>query len=131
MEKNKKILILSSYHLPNLSGITVDTQRVAEWLVEKGYDCTVLTSQHTPELPLKEVINGVKIVRLPGAFYIGKWALTPSLFTFAIKYIRNSDILNLHWPYAESFYIGILSLIFRKPLLIVHHVDWQDFSPLS
>lgn len=127
----KKVLIIASYHLPNLSGITLDTQRILEVLVKRGFQCTIITSQHKSSLPINEYMNGVLVRRLPVSFFIGKWAFSPGLLYELIKYIRESDVINLHWPYTESFLVAIVAKFFRKPLIITHHVDGPDFSTMQ
>lgn len=131
MNKKKNILVLLSYHLPNISGITVETQRLSEELVKRNFSITILTSCHKKDLPQQEIINGVNIVRLPVLTKLGKQPIQPSYFWQVIKYIRKADAVHLHWPYAESFYVGLLTKILGKPLIITHHVDEPDFSTMK
>ncbi|MBU1110304.1 glycosyltransferase family 4 protein [Patescibacteria group bacterium] len=125
-----KILKLLSYYLPNISGITIETQRVSKVLVKRGYEISVLTAQHQPDLDREEKIDGVTIVRLPVACFLGKWAVTPSLLWQSVRYIHQADVVNIHWPYAESFWVSIICWLLRKPLVVTHHTDEPDFSML-
>lgn len=131
MDHKKNILVLLSYHLPNISGITIETQRLSEKLTQKDFSITILTSQHKKNLPRKESRNGVKIIRLPVLAKIGKQPIMPTYLWKVVKYIKKADIVHLHWPYAESFYVALITKIFKKPLFITHHVDEPDFSTMK
>ncbi len=131
MKKNKNILVFLTYHLPNISGITIETQRLSEQLVKQGFSVTILTSQHKKTLPRKQVLKNVKIIRLPTIGKIGKQPIQPSYLYKIIKHIRQADIIHLHWPYAESFYVAVWTMILKKPLFITHHVDEPDFSTMT
>lgn len=126
-----KVLIFLSYHLPNISGITVETQRIARELVRRGHQVTIVTAQHIKELPREEYLEGVKVVRLPVLAYLGKAPLQPSFPFEVVRYVRWADVVNIHWPYAESFYIGLWCAFLRVPLLVTHHVDEPDFSTMA
>lgn len=124
-----KILILSSYHLPNISGITIETQRLAEELQDK-FNITILTSQHQKNLRLKQNLNGVTIKRMPVHFFLGKAPVQLGYLKHLIKEIKEADLVNLHWPYAESFLVALICKLLKKPLVIIHHVDEPDFSTM-
>ena len=60
-----KILVGLTYYKPYISGLTIYAARVAEAWARAGHEVTVLTSQHLPDLPREEVLNGVRVVREP------------------------------------------------------------------
>ncbi|HOF25191.1 MAG TPA: glycosyltransferase, partial [Anaerolineaceae bacterium] len=67
-----KILISATYFEPYKSGLSIYALRVAQGLVKLGHEVVVLTSQFTPDLPLEEDIDGVKVVRIPVLLRISK-----------------------------------------------------------
>lgn len=118
-----KLLITSTYYFPNISGITIYINILAEELVKRGYQVTILTSRHDLGAKPEEIINGVKIKRLPVWFYIGKGPICPSFLFNSIREIMRNEIINCHLPQPESVWIAFWSRIFRKKVFLTHHTD--------
>lgn len=113
-KRNRILLVLYYYH-PYVSGVSVCAKRIAEGLVAKGYEVTVLTSRFDESLPVEEEINGVKIVRRPVLFKLGKGVIMPTLWLDTIRYARSHDYVNAHLPMADT---GISSLFIPKHKLV-------------
>ena len=118
-----KLLITSTYYLPNVSGITIYINILAEELVKKGHEVTILTSRHDLNTKSEEIINGVKIKRLPVWFYLGKGPICPSFFYKSIVEIKNNQVINCHLPQPESVWIAFWSRLFGKKVFLTHHTD--------
>ena len=118
-----KILITTTYYLPNVSGITIYIKILAEEMVKLGHEVTILTSWHDPKTKKEEVINGVKIKRLKIWFKIGKGPIYPGLIGSSIKEIRRCQAVNCHLPQPESVWLGLVAKIFGKKLILSHHTD--------
>lgn len=107
-------MILYYYH-PYVSGVSVCAKRVAEGLVRKGYDVTVLTSHFDSGLPRSQTINGVKIVRRPVLFKLNKGVVMPTFWWDMIWYGFRNDYVNPHLPMTES---GLSSLFIPKRKIV-------------
>jgi len=88
-EKKLRILLSLTYYRPHVSGLTIYVQRLAEALAARGHTVTVLTSQYDKRLPQEEIINGVRVVREPVAFWISKGAIMPGYFRTAAQLLRS------------------------------------------
>ncbi len=60
-----RILTVLTYYRPHTSGLTIYTERLAQALVQRGHQVTILTSQYMKTLPKRETLEGVSIVRSP------------------------------------------------------------------
>ena len=123
-----KILFSLTYYYPHISGLTIYARRLAEALAARGHQVTVLTSQHDPALPLEDEHQGVRIVRVPVTFWIGKGPVMASYILIAPSLLRQHDIAILNLPNTpmESASHAILGrLIFRRPLVAVYQCDLQ------
>lgn len=118
-----KILICLTYYTPNKSGLTVYAERQASALAARGHQVTVLTSQHLPELPLDETLDGVRIIRLPVALRLSKGVIMPSLLWRAWRLLHQADVIHLHLPQLEGAYLALIARLLRKPLVAAHHSD--------
>ena len=62
--RKARILFCLLYYLPHRTGMQLYIQRIAEELVQRGHQVTILAARHQLDLPRDETINGVRIVRL-------------------------------------------------------------------
>lgn len=118
-----KILISSTYFSPYSSGLSVYAHRIAAGLHGLGHEVVVLTSQHKPDLPREENMDGFTIVRVPVTMRVSKGVIMPGLKKTAREWIKWADVVNLHLPQFESAMLSRLTKRARKPLLITHHCD--------
>jgi glycosyltransferase involved in cell wall biosynthesis len=120
-----KILEVLTYYRPHMSGLTIYVQRMSEALVRAGHDVTVLTSQYDASLPRHEVMNGVKIERVPVAFRVSKGVIMPTFGHWATKYALAADVLHLHLPQFDAPGLALRGKILRKPVVLTYHCDLQ------
>ena len=118
-----KNLMILTYYYPHWTGLTAYAQRLAEGLVRKGHEVTVLTSRFSRDLPLREVHNGVTVVRLPMLARLSRGVIMPTFPFVANRLIRQHDVVQVHTPMLETFLVGLLGRLAGKRLLITHHGD--------
>lgn len=115
----KKVLFISNYYYPYISGMTEYIRLLAEELVN-DYDVTILTSNHD-KLKSEEEVNGVKVVRANIICKISKGTVSYEFIKLARTLANQADIVNLHLPMLES---SILSLIIdNKKIVTTYHCD--------
>jgi glycosyltransferase involved in cell wall biosynthesis len=118
-----RILIALTYYRPHYSGLTIYTERLAKALVKRGHHVTVLTSQFNKELPKKEVVDGVNVIRMPVALRISKGVIMPSIPFHAWREVRKADVVNLHVPQLDAAPIALTARLMRKPVVLTYHCD--------
>lgn len=118
-----KILFVLTYYAPYKSGLTVYAQRQAQELAELGHDVTVLTSQYDPALPKCEILDGVKVVRLPVVFRISKGTIMPQLPFAFWHLLKQAEVVNLHLPQGEAGLLSLLAKLQKKPVVVTYHCD--------
>ena len=121
-----KILFSLTYYYPHISGLTIYAQRLAEALVARGHQVTVLTSQHNSELPREDKHEGVRIVRVPVSFRLGKGPVMPSYILTAPSLLRQHDIAILNLPNTPLETLTLASwgrLVSRRPLVAIYQCD--------
>lgn len=116
-----RILIGLTYYEPNKSGLTIYAVREARALAALGHEVTVLTSQFEPGLPLEEMDQGVRIVRVPVAFHLSKGVVMPRLPGIAWRLLKEADVVNLHLPQLDSALISLFAKWQYKPVVLTYH----------
>lgn len=120
-----KVLEVLTYYRPWVSGLTIYVERLSRALVEQGHDVTVLTAQYDPALPRYDVMDGVKVVRIPVALRVSKGVLMPDFGPMAWKLSRRSDVLHLHLPQFDAPGLALRGRLLRKPVVLTYHCDLQ------
>ncbi len=118
-----KVLIISKYFHPFKGGVETVVFEHAKRLVKKGFAVTVIAHDHKKSRKTKEeVIEGIKVIRIPTLFNFGNAPISPSVFFQVLK--EDYDILHLHSPNSFSNPLAFLAnLLKRKPVVITYHSD--------
>lgn len=120
-----KILEVLTYYRPWVSGLTIYVERLSRALAEAGHDVTVLTSQYDRQLATYDVLNGVKIVRVPVAFRVSKGVIMPGFGPMAWKLARRADVIHLHLPQFDAPGVALRGQLMGKPVVLTYHCDLQ------
>ncbi len=118
-----KILTVLTYYYPHWTGLTANARRIAEGLARRGHTVTVLTSQHSPDLPLEEIVGGVRVVRLPALMRVSRGMIMPSLPTALWRLMRQAEIVHAHTPMLEAPLIAGYGRLLGRPVIITHQAD--------
>ena len=120
-----KILEVLTYYRPWVSGLTIYVERLSRALVRQGHDVTVLTSQYDPDLPRYEVVDGVKVVRIPVAYRVSKGVLMPGFGPMAWKLAHRTEVIHLHLPQFDAPGVATRGRLLGKPVVLTYHCDLQ------
>lgn len=118
-----RFLIELTYYRPHTSGLTIYAERLGKALVKRGHQVTVLTSQYQRQLPREEIMDGMRVVRVPVAFRISKGVVMPQFGFIAQKLVMESDVISLHLPQLDAAGLAIRGRLFKKPTIITYHCD--------
>lgn len=120
-----KILEVLTYYRPWISGLTIYVERLSRALAQQGHDVTVLTSQYERDLPQFDVVDGVKIVRVPVALCISKGVIMPGFGPMAWKLAQQVDVIHLHLPQFDAPGVALRGRLLGKPVVLTYHCDLQ------
>lgn len=118
-----KILVALTFYHPHWTGLTAYAKRLAEGLAARGHTVTVLTSQHSADLPLEEWVHGVRVVRLPFIARVSRTVVMPAFPTTAARLIAEHDIVHIHTPMPELLLLTALARALGKPSVVTHQGD--------
>jgi glycosyltransferase involved in cell wall biosynthesis len=118
-----RILTILTYYHPHWTGLTAYARLLAEGLVRRGHEVTVLTARFWDTLPKEEVHNGVRIVRLKPWLRLSRGLVMPSFPRAARRLIEEHDVVQVHTPILESWLVTALAGRLGKKVVITHHGD--------
>ncbi len=120
-----KVLIVLTYYRPHISGLTIYAERIARALAKRGNQVTVLTSQFDARLPLEEICDGVRVIRVPVLARLSKGVIMPSLGRLASKLVKEHDVIQLHLPQFDAAGVALRGRLHKKPTVITYHCDLE------
>lgn len=122
--RKARVLFCLLYYLPHRTGMQLYIQRVAEELVRRGHQVTILAARHRLDLPRDETINGVRIVRLTAPpVPISRGMIMPAYPWAAYGLMRLHDVVSIHTPMLETALISFLGKLTGKTVIPTHHGD--------
>src|SRR5688572_6998345 len=120
-----KILTVLTYYRPHTSGLTIYAERLARAFVRRGHQVTVMTTQYEPSLSREEVMDGVRIIRVPVAARVSKGVIAPTFGFMATKLVAQHDVVQLHLPQFDAPGVALRGRVFGKPTVLTYHCDLQ------
>ncbi len=120
-----KILTVLTYYRPHTSGLTIYAERLARAFVKRGHQVTVMTTQYDPSLALEEMMDGVKVIRVPVAARISKGVIAPTFGWVATKLVARHDVVQMHLPQFDAPGVAFRARLFGKPAALTYHCDVQ------
>ena len=118
-----KILTVLTYYRPHTSGLTIYAERLARAFVKRGHQVTVMTTQYDPSLPREEMMDGVKVIRVPVVARVSKGVIAPTFGFVATKLVAQHDVVQMHLPQFDAPGVALRARLVRKPALLTYHCD--------
>ncbi len=127
---NLRIFIVTATFLPAVGGIEKQAFAHSRSLRERGYGATVITLRHRKAWPVREMIEGVPVIRVAGVLLEGRWKLPRPLQKLAYllallvmgltlwRYRKHYDVLHV---YKLTFLASLAAVVCRltgKALLV-------------
>ncbi|MCA9883280.1 MAG: glycosyltransferase family 4 protein [Anaerolineae bacterium] len=118
------IAIFLLYYFPHRTGLTLHVQSMAEEMVRRGHDVTVVTARYSNDLPRDESThNGVRIVRLWAPIKLSRGMIMPAFPWAAYFAMRQADVVSVHTPMLETALVSLIALIASVNVIATHHGD--------
>ena len=96
------VVMALNYYAPYVSGLTDAARLVAEALAAEGRSVRVVAGRHSSDLPSRETVNGVDVIRTDVVARIGKGLISPGFVGQVVESGRGAGVVNLHLPMIES-----------------------------
>lgn len=116
-----KILHLSKYYHPYRGGIEKVIKELSEASVKLGHEVTVICANESNSRQ-EEMVNGVRVIRLPLSMTVFSQPLTLSVFRELRREVEACDIINAHTP-NPLFELALLRTKTEKPIIVTYHCE--------
>jgi glycosyltransferase involved in cell wall biosynthesis len=118
-----RILTVLTYYRPHTSGLTIYAERLARAFAKRGHQVTVMTTHYDKLLPRDEMMDGVRVIRIPVALRVSKGVIAPTFGLEATKQVLLHDVVQLHLPQFDAPGVALRARMFGKPVVLTYHCD--------
>jgi glycosyltransferase involved in cell wall biosynthesis len=118
-----RILTVLTYFRPHTSGLTIYAERLARALVRRGHQVTVMTTQFDASLAREEMMDGIRVLRVPVAFRLSKGVIAPTFGLVATKLVAAHDIIQMHLPNFDAPGVAFRGRLLGRPSVLTYHCD--------
>ena len=115
-----KVLFFLENYYPKIGGVETLFKALAEALAAKGHYVRVITTRPSRQIPTKEWVNGVEIIRLA---FNNRYLFTLFSIFPALKYVRNAELIHTT-SYNAALPAFLAGAIFRKKVSVTFHEVW-------
>lgn len=118
-----RILTVLTYYRPHTSGLTIYAERLARALARRGHTVTVMTTQYERQLPRREKMDGVEVLRIPVVFRLSKGVIAPTFGWEATRLVWEHDVVHMHLPQFDAPGVAFRGRLFGRPAVLTYHCD--------
>jgi glycosyltransferase involved in cell wall biosynthesis len=111
-------LLCLTYHLPNISGLTLSAHEIARYLVSCGYPVRIITGKVPETAASRECIDGIDVRRVSSIFKIGKALVMPGYALEVWRALDGVDAVSIHLPCLDAAAVAILTKLRRRKLIV-------------
>ena len=120
-----RILTALTYYRPHWTGLTKTAHLVAEGMVRRGHEVTVVTGRYIPGLMRRERIEGVDVVRVQSVARVSRGLVMPGFGPAILREAARHDVVHIHTPMLESALVTTLAGTRGRPVVMTHQGDLQ------
>lgn len=126
-----KIMIVTPYFYPKVGGLENYALNIAQGLKQEGHDVFVVTSNHQEKSYINEVVEGLRVMRLPITFKFSNTPFGLGWYRSIKKIIKEEkpDVINAHTPVPFMADLAIRAAYsIRTPSALTYHNDLAKSS---
>lgn len=118
-----RLLTITASYYPRREGIGIAMEEISRRLVQRGFDCTVLTLNLRDRQPDEELINGVRVIRVNPQFSGRLYGFSPHMYGYLKKQpgvVKQADIVHIQ-GYHNLLGLEAAYLLRDKPIVFNAH----------
>lgn len=129
-ERANGFALCLTYHLPNVSGLTLSAHELALYIKSLGFPVKVFAGRVPHDAPRREICEGLEVVRSRSIFRFGKALVMPTYPIDLWRSLDNIDVVNVHLPCLDAAAVAIVAKL-RGRKLIVSYISSMSKARLA
>src|SRR5688500_14347841 len=123
-------VVCLTYHLPNVSGLTLSAHAVAKHIAKLGHPVTVVAGRIPPDAPKTEMVDGIRVVRARAIFRLGKALVMPLYALDLWRALDGVRVVNVHLPNLDAAIVALVAKL-RGRKLIVSYISSMSTNTMA
>ena len=119
-----KIIFLSRLYHPHIGGVEKHVEKLSSTLKKKKHNILIITTQYENSLNLKDVIDGIKILRIPRENTQSKMGIWDWMLKFKAD-LNSADVIHAH---DVNWWLIPLRPFITTPVFTTFH-GWEGVYP--
>ena len=129
-ETKPGFLLCLSYHLPNISGLTLSAHEIVKHVAALGHPAHVVAARFPRTALSCERMDGVEITRVAPWFMLGKAPFMPSYPLAVWRGMDDAAVVNVHLPCLDAATVALIAKL-RRRRLIVSYISSMSTQSLA
>ena len=110
-EEPLRVVMVAARYFPLSGGIETHVHEVGSRLARRGHEVTVLTGNPTADLPPRETIAGMTIVRVPAGPKGKDWCFAPGIYSYLTGAGTRADLIHVQGYHTFSAPLAMLGAV--------------------
>ncbi|MFN4142808.1 glycosyltransferase family 4 protein [Aestuariivirga sp.] len=111
-------LLCLTYHLPNVSGLTLSAHELARHLASRGHKLRVVAGRVPDTAPALETIDDVEVVRVRSLCRISKALVMPGYGLAVWRAMDGMAVVNVQLPCLDAGLVAVLAKLRGRKLIV-------------
>lgn len=120
-----KIVHLARLFTPHIGGVETHVREISKESIQAGHEVIVITEQHDESLSATEIIDDLKIIRIPAGGYNSKLETWKALWQYHHVW-QEADIIHVH----DVFWWMLPFILLIKNKLFMTFHGWEGQYPV-
>jgi glycosyltransferase involved in cell wall biosynthesis len=115
-------LLCLTYHLPNISGLTLSAHEIVKHVAALGHPVRVVAARHPRSAVAHELVDGVEVRRVSPWLRLSKAPIMPAYPLAVWRGMDGMAVVNVHLPCLDAATVAIIAKL-RGRRLVVSYIS--------
>jgi glycosyltransferase involved in cell wall biosynthesis len=119
-DRSVGLLVCLTYHLPNISGLTLSAHQIAKHVHALGYTSHIVAGRAPKNMAKTDLVDGVLISRVTAFGRLGKALVMPGYASAVWRASASVTTVNVHLPSLDAAVVAVVARLRGKQLIVSH-----------
>lgn len=117
-ETKPGFLLCLTYHLPNISGLTLSAHEIVKHVAAMGHPARVVAARFPDSTAAHDWVDGVEVTRVTPWLKLGKALLMPAYPLAVWRGMDGMAVVNVHLPCLDAATVALIAKLRRRRLIV-------------
>lgn len=129
-ETKPGFLLCLTYHLPNISGLTLSAHEIVKHVAGLGHPARVVAARFPATASPQDQVDGIEVTRVTPWLRLGKAPFMPAYPLAVWRGMDDMAVVNVHLPCLDAATVAVIARL-RRRRLIVSYISSMSTESLA